>query len=77
TWLLSDLPYFNQLYESALLEIDPLFTINFTETLTKTKIGNDTKNFNEDTTINSNGDSNSNSTKKTNFKDVESGTQDG
>lgn len=57
------MPYYNQLYESALLEIDPLNTINFTETLTRTKIGNDTKNFNEDTTVNSNGDSNSNSTK--------------
>lgn len=71
------MPYYNQLYESALLEIDPLNTINFTETLTRTKIGNDTKNFNEDTTVNSNGDSNSNSTKNTNFKDVESDTPQG
>lgn len=71
------MPYYNQLYESALLEIDPLNTINFTETLTRTKIGNDTKNFNEDTTVNSNGDSNSNSTKSTNFKDVESDTPQG
>lgn len=71
------MPYYNQLYESALLEIDPLNTINFTETLTRTKIGNDIKNFNEDTTINSNGDSNSNSTKNTNFKDVESDTPQG
>lgn len=71
------MPYYNQLYESALLEIDPLNTINFTETLTRTKIGNDTKNFNENTTINSNGDSNSNSTKSTNFKDVESDTPQG
>lgn len=71
------MPYYNQLYESALLEIDPLNTINFTETLTRTKIGNDTKNFNEDTTVNSNGDSNSNSTKGTNFKDVESDTPQG
>lgn len=71
------MPYYNQLYESALLEIDPLNTINFTETLTRTKIGNDTKNFNEDTTVNSIGDSNSNSTKNTNFKDVESDTPQG
>ena len=71
------MPYYNQLYESTLLEIDPLNTINFTETLTRTKIGNDTKNFNEDTTVNSNGDSNSNSTKNTNFKDVESDTPQG
>lgn len=71
------MPYYNQLYESALIEIDPLNTINFTETLTRTKIGNDTKNFNEDTTVNSNGDSNSNSTKNTNFKDVESDTPQG
>lgn len=71
------MPYYNQLYESALLEIDPLNTINFTETLTRTKIGNDTKNFNEDTTVNSNGNSNSNSTKSTNFKDVESDTPQG
>lgn len=71
------MPYYNQLYQSALLEIDPLNTINFTETLTRTKIGNDTKNFNEDTTVNSNGDSNSNSTKSTNFKDVESDTPQG
>lgn len=71
------MPYYNQLYESALLEIDPLNTINFTETLTRTKIGNDTKNFNEDTTVNSNGNSNSNSTKNTNFKDVESDTPQG
>lgn len=71
------MPYYNQLYESALLEIDPLNTINFTETLTRTKIGNDTKNFNEDTTVNSNGDSNSNSTKSTNFKDIESDTPQG
>lgn len=71
------MPYYNQLYESALLEIDPLNTINFTETLTRTKIGNNTKNFNEDTTVNSNGDSNSNSTKNTNFKDVESDTPQG
>ena len=71
------MPYYNQLYQSALLEIDPLNTINFTETLTRTKIGNDIKNFNEDTTVNSNGDSNSNSTKSTNFKDVESETPQG
>lgn len=71
------MPYYNQLYQSALLEIDPLNTINFTETLTRTKIGNDIKNFNEDTTVNSNGDSNSNSTKSTNFKDVESDTPQG
>ena len=71
------MPYYNQLYESALLEIDPLNTINFTETLTRTKIGNDTKNFNEDTTVNSNGNSNSNSTQNTNFKDVESDTPQG
>lgn len=71
------MPYYNQLYESALLEIDPLNTINFTETLTRIKIGNDTKNFNEDTTVNSNGDSSSNSTKSTNFKDVESDTPQG
>lgn len=71
------MPYYNQLYESALLEIDPLNTINFTETLTRTKIGNDTKNFNEYTTVNSNGDSNSNSTKNSNFKDVESDTPQG
>lgn len=71
------MPYYNQLYVSALLEIDPLNTINFTETLTRTKIGNDTKNFNEDTTVNSNGESNSNSTKNTNFKDVESDTPQG
>lgn len=71
------MPYYNQLYESALLEIDPFNTINFTETLTRTKIGNDTKNFNEDTTVNSNGNSNSNSTKNTNFKDVESDTPQG
>ena len=71
------MPYYNQLYESALIEIDPLNTIDFTETLTRTKIGNDTKNFNEDTTVNSNGDSNSNSTKNTNFKDVESDTPQG
>lgn len=71
------MPYYNQLYKSALIEIDPLNTIDFTETLTRTKIGNDTKNFNEDTTVNSNGDSNSNSTKNTNFKDVESDTPQG
>lgn len=71
------MPYYNQLYESALLEIDPLNTINFTETLTRTKIGNGTKNFNEDTAVNSNGNSNSNSTKNTNFKDVESDTPQG
>lgn len=71
------MPYYNQLYESALLEIDPLNTINFTETLTRTKTGNDTKNFNEDTTVNSNGESNSNSTKNTSFKDVESDTPQG
>ena len=54
------MPYYNQLYKSALIEI-----------------GNDTKNFNEDTIVNSNGDSNSNSTKNTNFKDVESDTPQG
>lgn len=44
------MPYYNQLYESALLEINPLVDVNYTRTKTSTKSGKDTIGYTHDDT---------------------------
>ena len=55
------MPYYNQLYKSALLEIDPLLTFDEVETKTKDSTQNGTTNSQSGTIRNSNGTSSTDS----------------
>lgn len=79
------MPYYNQLYESQMLKIDPLKTIDYVETLTRNRKNNDTRSLDntdnrnvvDDNTNTVNGESDVTSSSQSSVKNVESDTPQG
>lgn len=68
------MPYYNKLYESESLKIDPLQSVNYVETLSRQRTSNDTRDEKEDSTNLVTGDSNATTKNDTSNKVVESDT---
>lgn len=71
------MPYYNKLYESESLKIDPLQSVNYVETLSRQRTSNDTRDEKEDSTNVVTGDSNASTKNDTSNKVVESDTPQG
>lgn len=71
------MPYYNQLYQSESLKIDPTQSVNYVETLSRQRTSDDSRTEKEETTNLVTGDSNATTVNDTNNKVVESDTPQG